>query len=211
MYRIRNRRLWGDYGDHLINAMASRKCWEVSPPLQISRLGPFVPPLHMRSSNVIVSDRVKKQLEQDQPFDVKFQQVVYDHIHRLDWHEWDLSADEPPLYPEGGEPDDYYWQAMPPLWLPQCVHRYLSRRIARLMEPSWELLLPVIPCDVKWLGIGPNRDPKYSHKITLGNHEYTGLFYSSDKRLYPVAAEGAKQWFEDNVCEWVHFEQLRMM
>lgn len=209
MYLIESRQLWGDYGYNLINATAARKCWETSPPLQISRLGPFVPPLYLCGSKVIVSDRVKRQMEEDRPFDAKFQPVVYEHIHRLDWHEWDLSADDPKRFPNRGEPDDYFWQAMPPLWLPRLVHRYLSRRIARQMEPSWELLLPIIPCDVKWLGTGSKRDCGYSYEISNTDGLHTGLFYSSEKLLYPVVAEDAKQWFEENIKEWVHFEPLR--
>jgi hypothetical protein len=206
-YLLDTRQLWGDYGESLINASSSRRVWGTRP-LQISRIGPYVPPLFRSGTNFLVVNDVKRRMEAEHPFPVTFRPTFYEHVHRLDWHKWDTSADAPARYPAGGEPEDYYWQSMPPRWWPRWARRLSSSSIARKMPRAWEMVPPVKECTVKRLDLdGPERFG-HTHAITFEQGEHGGLFYSERQCLYVVADAAAREWLKGVLGEWVHFWPL---
>ena len=53
------------------------------------------------------------------------------HIVDLDWTTWDLNAEDPPHYPESGEPEDY------------ILSGDHSESLAGRMGDVWELVIPI--------------------------------------------------------------------
>jgi hypothetical protein len=112
---------WGDYGDILVNGLAETKPDAV----EVSRAGPFVPPLTRPFAHVIVTDSLRRELESSGLTGIGFAEVRYAKVVRIDWHTWRRDAAEPEFYPETGEPEDYVLEGghdpalpeqMPRLW-----------------------------------------------------------------------------------------------
>jgi hypothetical protein len=95
---------WGDYSDILVHGM-SRHLSRRGMSLRLERTGPFVPPVSF-PGDVVVTDAVKRSLEQNLS-SLIFRPIVKTRIVRLDWHHWDTTSEDPPIYPESGEPEDY--------------------------------------------------------------------------------------------------------
>jgi hypothetical protein len=95
---------WGDYIDILIHGMADHLP-RLGVSLQLERTGPFVPPISF-PGHVVVTDHVKRNLEQHLP-SLNFRPTIKTRIVRLDWHTWDTTTSDPPIWPESGEPEDY--------------------------------------------------------------------------------------------------------
>ena len=55
---------------------------------------------------MVVTDGVKRSLEQHLS-SLTFRPIMKTRIVRLDWHHWDTTSEEPSIYPESGEPEDY--------------------------------------------------------------------------------------------------------
>lgn len=117
---------WGDYGDTLWNGLVDvpeiRSKRSVA---ELSRTGPFVPPITHPSGQVIVDDNLRQLLENSDLTGFGFMPVRFDKLVRIDWHKWDSNSDEPRFYPDTGEPEDYILsgehdasleQEMPVLW-----------------------------------------------------------------------------------------------
>ena len=200
LFRIGNRRMWMHFGDYLISGRTTR--YHLSPaPMDLERFGPFVPPLYMTHTRAIVSNATRLAIERDRPFDVGFRRTHYERVLPLGWHEWDFDAPYPPVIPTNRDPGYYYFDVMDRMT--DSERTRVSAELAQEMEQSWELVLPVIPCDVRWLG---NQDEL---EVTLLDEEYKGLFYSSDREIYPLADVATKRWFEANVGPWAHFEPVK--
>lgn len=132
IFKIRQRALWGDWGQSLIKAQASHRK-EGTEPLRIDRIGPFVPPLYTASSTVFVTnpDFICSLVGKS----IKFIRVQYDQIKFLDWHKWDFSAPEPGHYPQSNSPSGYYEEA-----------RVATVTEIAEMTPSWELVPKPVVC-----------------------------------------------------------------
>ena len=77
-----------------------------------------------------MTDRIKRALEQTEFKGIKFADVILDRIVDINWHEWDLSAEDPVRYPAGGEPENY------------ILGRKHNERIAAQMPTLWALDVP---------------------------------------------------------------------
>jgi hypothetical protein len=97
--------------------------------LVLERTGPFIPPITFPGiADIIVTDALRRALEQTSLDLPGFREVVKGRIVRLNWEDWDLGADEPELYPAGGEPEAY------------VLGREHNPQIAAELGDLWELL-----------------------------------------------------------------------
>lgn len=98
---------WGDYGSILVHGMTAH-LGRKGEQLQLERTGPFVPPISFPGINdIVVTSEMKAHLENAGFRGITFRPVLKAHISNVDWHEWDLSDDEPEEYPQEGEPEGY--------------------------------------------------------------------------------------------------------
>jgi len=202
IYLVQNRRLWGLFGEYLISGRTTR-CHLSPAPMDLERFGPFVPPLYTTHARILVSEATRHAIEQDKPFKVEFRRTHYERVLPLNWHEWDLTADQPQWIPSDRDAENYYFDIMDQMTDDER-HR-VSTQLAKEMEPSWELILPVIPCDLNWLGSADE------FVVDLFDRDYNGLFYPSQHELYPLSDDSAREWLEANVAPWVHFEPMRLI
>lgn len=112
---------WGDYGDTLLTGFAYME----EGTLQIERVGSFVPPVYSCFNNLLVTDSFKRLLEDSELSGFSFIEANPKKVVNLNWTSWDLSAEEPRIYPSGGEPENYIYtrkhdsrlvEKMPRVW-----------------------------------------------------------------------------------------------
>ena len=123
---------WGDYGDILIHGM-TRHLGRSKGLLQLERTALFIPPVTLPGiHDVIVTATAKEFLEQAVD-GLQFQPVTKARIVRLDWHQWDRLLEDPPVFPEDGEPESY------------ILERSHDPDMAADLGELWELVPDIIP------------------------------------------------------------------
>jgi hypothetical protein len=183
---------WGDYGAILLSGMAARLSQE-NDLLHLERTGPFVPPISVPSiSSVVVAESLKAKLETSGLTSFTFQPVIKKHIVHLEWEKWDRETPEPPMYPETGEPED-------------CIlSQPHSPSLANDMEPLWEMVLEQT-ASAERVQIGPR---PWDVNIYLVLSSWNGSDFFRAKGVgYNYISERARQWLEQEVPEWVGFEE----
>jgi hypothetical protein len=155
---VRERDLWGDYGDILIAGLARRL--NVRGPLHLELTGPFLPPIsfpwaELDGTRVVVSDEFRRHLKKARFRGMRFKRTVMVRIVKLDWHQWDLHAPEPKRYPADNEPENY------------LLGRKHHPATAEQMPQAWELLLPDVRLKVKHRDVwdGQSGTDHFSAKI----------------------------------------------
>jgi hypothetical protein len=132
IYKLKNKETpWGDCSDILVSGMTAHLSRE-NDLLQLERTGPYVPPLiNSGLWDITITEVTKEKLESSGLIGIAFKPVIKKHVVELDWISWDLTAKEPPYYPESGEPEDYILEG---------TH---SDLIASAMGNICELIIPV--------------------------------------------------------------------
>jgi hypothetical protein len=124
---------WGDYGAILVSGMTRHQPRNPEGLLRLERTGPFVPPITLAGAgDLLVTGAFRAELERSPLAGLEFRPVEKTHIVRLDWERWDLTDDEPPEYPHGGEPEGY------------ILDRPHDPELAGQIGPIWEVVLPGI-------------------------------------------------------------------
>ena len=182
---------WGDYGDILLSGMTSHLDRK-NGLLQLARTGPFVPPITKSGiSEIVVTDAFKQQLEKSGLSGFNFQPVIKAHIVRFEWEKWNRTANEPPEYPETGEPEDY------------ILARPHSPQLAEEIGHLWELQLQE-HAEVERVQVGSN---SWDANIYVLLSSWDGTDWFRAKTVgYIYISEKAKEWLEQWVSEWVRFE-----
>jgi hypothetical protein len=180
IYKLKNRGTnWGDYGDILISGMTAH-LERQDELLQLERTGPFIPPLvNSGLWDIVITDRVKKNLEDSGLMGISFRSVLKKHIVELDWTAWDLTLKEPPIFPDSGEPEDY------------ILAGEHSEKISKLIGDVWELVTPT-----RGTFVGEN---------FIDGRSQADIF-KADNRGYILVTDKAKDWIEKNAGDWVRFE-----
>lgn len=180
IYKLRNRETnWGDYGSILVSGMTAHLERENNL-LQLERTGPYVPPLvNSGLWDIVVTDRVKRNLEVSGLIGLSFRPVIKKHIVEIDWTAWDFNADEPLYYPDSGEPEDY------------ILTGKHSDSIADGIGDLWELITPT--------------RGTFNNETFIDGDSRDDVF-KADNRGYILVTENAKHWIESNAGDWVTFE-----
>lgn len=198
LYLLLQARLWGDYGNVLISGYGTRD--QNTKSMLLHRAGPFAPPIFFPSvslsgASIIVTQSFRSELESSALAGIQFRPVVKNRIIDYAWHTWDRGAPDPAELPGSGEPEDYIWNGK---------H---SRRTAAEMEELWEVLPPVIECEIDWEESDTLNVPP-TYWFAGSGATYRGLFRSKEEHPYFVVDDTNREWFEEHVGEWVRFEPL---
>lgn len=177
---------WGDYGDILVHGM-SRHLDKDEGLLQLERAGPFVPPVTVPGiHNVVLTDAAKASLSRTVP-GLQFRPVIKARIVHIDWHTWDTAAEDPPFYPEEGEPENY------------LLEREHDPAVASAIGDLWELVPDILPAIQKRGGLF-NWDA-YTGQAFVCADEFGG---------YPFISEVLKSAIEAVAAEWLVFKKVAM-
>ena len=194
-YRLRGPKApWGDYGDILIHGMADSCIRNTASP-KLQRSGPYVPPISFPGLDcIIVTDAVRQHLLASGLTGFSFVPVIKSVIVPIDWHEWDLLADEPPYHPEDGEPESY---------LQADEH---SQELAARMPQLWRLITVQGATEIRE-PLGGSRAAGV--KVTLRAYSWQGVdFFHADTTLHTYVSARAQQWLLDNYTPWIRCEAV---
>ena len=98
---------WGDYGDILQHGMTAHSS-RIDGNLALERTGPYIPPITLPGiGDIILTTEARRLLESSGLTGFAFRPVEKKLIVELHWENWDLNDEQPPEYPESGEPEDY--------------------------------------------------------------------------------------------------------
>jgi len=182
LYKLEKARTpdWGDYSDILVSGMTAHLGREDGM-LQLERTGPFMPPITFPGiEEIVVTNQFRESLEHSGLTGFTFRPVVKKHIVLLEWEKWDRTADEPVIYPESGEPEDYVLEGS---------H---SPEVARQLGEVWEVCL--------------EEHAKFEPGGTLANWDGTDWFRVKGP-AYNYVSERAKHWLEKVAPDWVTFRE----
>ena len=192
-HQVESRDLWGDYGSILINGMSAHQERKRGL-IQLERAGPFVPPLSLPGvSDVVVTAKFRQAMKASGLFrGVRFKEVIKARIVRLEWHTWDLRAEDPLEVPHGGEPEDY------------ILGRPHDKKLAQEMGSLYEAILPSG-------GEGEQYDRKelwdYKVRVRRGTWDGSHLFRAGN---WIFVDEIGQRWLEtEGAGEWLQFEARR--
>jgi hypothetical protein len=129
---------WGDYGTVLAHGMVGEPLAEPTLELdreaqiELERVGPYIPSLTLPSMlNVVVTDRLRKEIEDLRLAQVSFRLVIKDKIVSIPWHTWDRSKMLPTeLLPPSMEPEDFIFKG---------VH---SQSVSDEIGDLWQVVMP---------------------------------------------------------------------
>jgi hypothetical protein len=133
IFRLKNKPgPWGDYGSILINGM-TRHLSREGDMLQLERTGPYIPSVTMPGiHDLVLTDLAKQTVSQLLP-SLQFRPVEKVHIVYSNWHEWDCKSEEPLVYPDTGEPEDY------------ILEQPHDPIVASELGDIWEVIADIVP------------------------------------------------------------------
>lgn len=195
LYVLRSRPMpWGDYGAILAHGMSARlsRC---AGRIQLERTGPFIPPWTFPGiGDVIVTNAVRIALASSGLSGASFAAVDVAHVVRLDWQDWDRSADAPREHPSSGAPEDY------------ILGRPHDAAVANFLGPLWELRSPIQP------GVGRrqrlSKVPARYHTTVASSAAPEEDFLRVGTLRHLLVSQRAKRWLEDRFAEWLTFDPV---
>lgn len=116
---------WGDYGRILYHGMSMHQERDRGF-IRLERTGPDIFPITF-PFEIVVTSAFRREFEISALRGATFVPVVKYRIVELDWSSWDVDDEEPPEYPESGEPEGY------------ILGRPHSPRAADALGDLWEL------------------------------------------------------------------------
>ncbi len=191
-YTFENKKMpWGDYGDTLLIGYAYPDKVDENK-IYIERTGPFVPPIYEWAGIILVSETTKNKLEQSDLKGIEFIKTIFKKIVNINWTKWDLKADNPKIYPAGGEPENYIF-----------IRKH-NQEIASKMEPIWALRLN------KETLIGrKQRNVSNRDELFVIENSWTGNDIFLGKGTGHVFfTKKAKEWFENSFEEYANFKSF---
>jgi len=155
--------------------------------IYLERTGPYVPPISFPGFEIVATNECRRRLETSGLKGLAFRPVRKARIVEFPWHTWDLAAEEPPEYPDSGEPEDY------------ILGREHSPALAEEMGPLWELVLTE--------GIEIERElDRYDDRIYVRTATWTGVdIFHATGVGYVFVSEAAQAWLSKELREHVAF------
>ena len=183
---------WGDYGEILQNGMAAHAP-RVNGNLSLERTGSYIPPVTLPGrGSMVLTDEARRLLEASGLGEFTFRPVEKKLIVELPWHTWDLSAEEPPEYPDSGEPEDY------------VLGKPHSPTLALGMGDLWEVVVPFNVVIIRPTAVVESYRDLHVDLTTwngadlVRGKEYGGLLFS----------QRAKDWFVEQWNQYLRFDEF---
>lgn len=198
-YILRNKKMpWGDYGEVLYAGLNVFD--KENGNYSVSRTAPFVPqiyrdiyqPLYAGRCEplLFVTETFKAKLEKANFKDISFQKAVKNRIVSLEWEKWDLTADEPTLYPSGDMDAEEY-----------IVRRKHNEKLADEMENIWAVVLPK-------KGFVTRETIKEKPVLIEQSISDFDIFSAEYVSHEIFVTEKAVLWFEKNINDEIYFEKF---
>ena len=196
VFRIESRSIipekWGDYGHILQHGMTSH-LRRVGGLLALERTGPFIPPITLPGiGDVVLTSAARQLLESSGLNGFDFRRVEKVLTVELHWENWDLTADEPPRYPDSGEPEDY------------VLGQPNSEAASAALGELWEV---VVPSTTRIVRLKEDIDSDKDWYLDLSTWNGTDLF-RSDSYASMLLSEDAREWFTDKWGKYVSFNEF---
>jgi hypothetical protein len=185
---------WGDYGSILVHGMTSCSARDPGSP-ELHRTGPFVPPISFPGLGcVVVTDIARNELQSSGLTGFSFVPAIKSAIIPIDWHDWDLLSDEPPFYPDGGEPESY---------ISEDRH---SPELARRMPKLWRVLIAPGATEIR----EPSDSLSGVQIFIRGGSWHGADVFHADTTLHIYVSPRARQWLLDLYPAWVSFKPVEV-
>ena len=194
IYILKNKNMpWGSYGEMLwqgiyyFNERTKIHC--------ISRTAPFCPEIYRSQYDsqmpvVIVKEDVKNLIE-NHFTDLNFTEIYKEKIVKIDWQDWDLSADEPAIYPSGDMDAEEY-----------IVHRKHCESLSEEMGKLYAL----IP-DKEGYAYYDEKDNK--EKLVKSFLSEKDIFVANSLKNQEIyVSEKMKSFLESNFQNEIYFESV---
>ena len=184
---------WGDYGHILTHGMSRRA---EGGTVLVERTGPYVPPLSQPFGEcAILTADFAALLEASGLTGFTIKPAKKSHIVRVPWQEWDLKADGPAFYPEGGEPENYILEQ------PHCDET--AARMPDLFSVEVSKIARVYRKKIA----GQSRDQLYLDTDTTDGLD----FVQSESTGYTYVSPRARDWLSEHASDWVVFDNCRTL
>ena len=184
---------WGDYGDILIHGMSAHLGRNADGTIQLERTAPFIPPITFPGiDDIVVTSEMKAAMEAEGLRGVSFKPVDKTLIVDVPWHTWDLDAEDPPYYPEDGEPEGF------------ILDKPHSPELAEQLGEIWEVVLED-GAEMKRAEMNDDTTWDSHFYYVEGSWNGNDLFTVEENR-YMYASARAKLWFEENYPKWTSFK-----
>lgn len=189
-YKLKNKEApWGDYGNLLLTGILDEQDGQTT----LERTGPYIPKIANYGLNeFLVSSDFRESLLNSGLTGFEFLPVHLTKAVKIDWTTWDFNEEEPPFYPESGEPYGY------------IDEQDGDQELLRNMQPIWKLKV-TSTCDVQL------REGKewWDKIVSIISTKWPDTnFAIPEEVLFTIVDEPTKNWLDTNAGEWLEFEQL---
>lgn len=183
---------WGDYGDILQHGMTAHSS-RIDGNLALERTGPYIPPITLPGiGDIILTTEAKRLLESSGLTGFAFRPVEKKLIVELHWENWDLNEEQPPEYPDSGEPEDYI--------LGKKHSKTASDALGDLWEVSLAFTATILrPTEV----VRSYRDLRFDLSSWNGADLIRGSGYGS-----MLFTDRAQEWFTGRWGEYIQFDEF---
>lgn len=196
IFRIESRSIisekWGDYGHILQHGMTSH-LRRIGGLLALERTGPYIPPITLPGiGDVVLTSAARQLLASSGLTGFDFRPVEKILTVELHWENWDLTTDDPPRYPDSGEPEDY------------VLGQPNSDAASAALGELWEV---VVPNTTRIVRLKEAIDSDKDWFLDLSTWAGTDLI-RSDSYGGMLLSEHAREWFADNWERYVGFREF---
>jgi hypothetical protein len=200
LYQLRQRALWGDYGEVLVSGFFHRSGPDGR--LRLTRTGTFLPPISFPYCSpdraIVVTSALRRDLETQAFPGLAFREAFLDCVVPIAWETWNRQSDFPQRRPPGGEPESY---------LRRKKH---SQETADRMEAAWEMICPTQLCAYSsWLTPDCDATELRNPTLILPGRPQRPIFVPAPQH-YPVVNDTVARWFEATVPDWVELAPLKV-
>jgi hypothetical protein len=197
-FRIKREAPWGDYGTMLAHGMSSWPKVDSSgnPFIELERTGPFIPPVSVTLSHVIVTQQAREHIERSGLTGVGFGRAIPVHVSKVDWIDWDLTASEPKRYPAGGEPENY------------ILRRKHSDEAAAVLGQLWFLQVP--ECD-PMIPSYETPEGRRWHIDQVDAAAHPGTDFAHWRQSITVVSDRARTVLEELSGRWLRFDPMTLV
>lgn len=183
---------WGDYGDILQHGMTARLP-RLGGRLALERTGPYIPPITLPGiGDIVLTSAARGLLEDSELSGFSFVPVENTLIVELHWEAWNLDTDEPPEFPDSGEPEDY------------VLGKPHSPTAAEALGSLWEVAIPNTATIIR------SQPTVTSYKeLKLDPNSWNGAdLFRSEGYRGALFSERARDWFTEHWGMYVRFEEF---